>query len=827
MQIDEACKLLGIDASTPEMWRQELLALLHAQIEAKVNSAQNPQTHAKYSGALAKLEEASALIKQAAESGGLPDLTGDVSPEEGEPKKQRFWDTLADPTKTIELIVRAAGGEDITSLTRTAALEEPQRSQDQLGNAEDAIEILEVVAGEGVDLSATDGAEGGAAAEAEEAEAGDELEVEEGEQDEDGDEQEEDEEEEEFKVIGDEEEEEDEEEQEGPVVFTIERKTKFDPVKKFFGAISQMLSSAKLSLVEASDRTTERLTKIVGGVVGGIVGGIAGNKALRIITLTIIMLALLGAALYGWQMHDVESRQKAIELTEYAQQLEEVNALNKAADFYQQALDAKSGWQDAVDGLYRVKLRLAQELRSQLSSAELAESAENWEKALGHFKKAASLDPEDLAIEEAILRLESLIATLRGTLVVRTQPDGASVSIGTGRGKTTPASYENLKLGEYTVSITKKGYDPLKRKIQLLKGMNTLGPLPLTRIKGALNINTKPQGGSYVLSQVRSEATSDLVFKPRQGQAPNLEADLPTGEYLIKINKLGWLDEEYSVRVSNTSERNIQIPFTKLDDQLDLSEPGVRDQILEQAINVNELRIHGEQRQEPVYSGPDGKHYTGRVKELYDNGTAAALFSVNDGKKQGLMFRWHDNGAKFWEMSYQEGQKHGLFTHWDENGKKLSETNYVEGQMDGLCSHWNEEGQNLSKTNYKENHKHGLETLWRPNGEKQSEINYAEGKKFGLATEYYMDGKKSREANYEDDVLHGTSAAWNQYGQQKYEINYQHGKRHGVSTEWHENGNKAYESHWHEGDPHGPYISWDQNGEKRSEIMYKNGSVVR
>lgn len=822
MHIDEACKLLGIDASTPEMWRQELLGLLHAQLEIKIKNAPTSLLQGKFTAAQAKLEQATELIKAAVENGEMPTLTQEEPAQRAEPKKQKFWDSLANPEQAIALIIRAAEGEDISTLTGDTGEALNQESLDPLPDTEDAIEIIELATDEGMDPPVT--AEGEGEGEGDEDDKDEDEGEEDDNDDDDDDDNDDDDEKEEFVVIGDEEE---EEEDVGELVFTIEKKKSFDSIRKLFGRISKMFASSKTSMVDASDKATEKLTNVIGGVIGGIVGSIFGNKFLRSSFLLIVLVGLAFTAFFGWSAHNEGNREQAIELTEYAEELEGVKAWSKAAEFYQQALDAKPRWQDAQDGLYRVKLALARELKSQLSMAELAEKNKNWSKALGHLKKAERIEPEDLEIQDSIDRVEKIIAELRGTLVIQTNPEGATINIGRhNRGRTSPATYENLGLGNYTISISKKGYEPIKQEIALVKGMNSLGPLALVRTMGSLNIITDPEGGDYVISQVSSEATSDLIFKPRTGQAPNLESDLPTGQYLIKTKRLGWMEEELNVRVTNVHQKEILIPFTKLDEKLDLTDLEIREKILQEAVDISLLKIRGEENDESVY-GPKGGLYTGRVKQVHDNGQTRALFSVVEGKKQGLLFWWHDNGMKWADMDYRAGKKHGLFTFWDENGQKQSETHYVDGKKQGLCSMWGQNGKPQSETHYKEDQKDGLETLWRPNEQKESEINYAHDKKHGLAIEYYMDGKKRRTANYEEDVLHGTSASWDQYGQQRQEINYKHGLRHGLSTEWHANGQKSFESNWDDGDPHGLSISWDKNGKKRSETAYKNGQVVR
>ena len=421
----------------------------------------------------------------------------------------------------------------------------------------------------------------------------------------------------------------------------------------------------------------------------------------------------------------------------------------------------------------------------------------------------------------------NLIATLRGDLVVKTTPEEATVSIGRKKPQISPASYQDLDLGTYMVAVSKQGYKPIKKEILIKKGENVLGPLPLERIKGALSINTEPQGAKYILSQVKSEASSDKKFEPRRGQAPALEPDLPTGGYLIKIERLGWMDEQINVSVRGVQEGEVNLRFAKLDETLNLQDPETFGKILENAQDIKELRIGGEQKDELVYNPKSGTPCTGWIKKMYHRGQVRSLFSVKEGKKDGFWTSWHENGQKWVEMNYKEGNLHGSEIHWRENGQKISETNYKEGKLHGPQIHWRENGQKRSETHYANGQKHGSEIHWREDGNKELETEYRDGKQHGLTTEWHMNGQKKRESNFEDNELDGISISWDKDGRQKYRIEYKDGKRHGLTTEWHSNGQKSSENNWRNGKPHGLSTSWDDKGQKRSETRYQDGQIVR
>jgi len=182
--------------------------------------------------------------------------------------------------------------------------------------------------------------------------------------------------------------------------------------------------------------------------------------------------------------------------------------------------------------------------------------------ALAGFQKASQVDPKNTEAREAVVRLEKLLASARGGVVVKTEPGGATVRLG-GRGEDeSPANYEGLKLGVYPVVVEKKGYDPIKKEVKVSKDETTvLGPLRLLRSEGGLKIVSEPDGLIYKVLRVKSDVSSDKDFDPRSGKTPAVESDLVTGVYQVMVERSGWPNYRRNVTVQRDQKENVNEKF--------------------------------------------------------------------------------------------------------------------------------------------------------------------------------------------------------------------------------------------------------------------------
>ena len=116
------------------------------------------------------------------------------------------------------------------------------------------------------------------------------------------------------------------------------------------------------------------------------------------------------------------------------------------------------------------------------------------------------------------------------------------------------------------------------------------------------------------------------------------------------------------------------------------------------------VTLTGHAQELPVYKGEilrrDGLSYkpfsngplTAKVEQYYDSGQLKALYTVIDGKKEGLTRYWHENGELEGQITYVNGEGEGLEKAWHENGQLYYEIPRVNGLAEGLLKFWKPDG---------------------------------------------------------------------------------------------------------------------------------------
>ena len=164
----------------------------------------------------------------------------------------------------------------------------------------------------------------------------------------------------------------------------------------------------------------------------------------------------------------------------------------------------------------------------------------------------------------------------------------------------------------------------------------------------------------------------------------------------------------------------------------DLEDPDSLNEILESALDMDEIQFRGKKGEMLVYALNSQKTYTGSIKKIHENGQVSNLINFKDGKEHGLDTSWYDSGQKESEGNYKEGVRHGPAAAWHENGQKMVEAVYKEGKLHGFLTKWYENGQKEVEDNYKEGEKHGPGAAWHENGQKMGEVIYKEGEPHGV-----------------------------------------------------------------------------------------------
>ncbi len=160
------------------------------------------------------------------------------------------------------------------------------------------------------------------------------------------------------------------------------------------------------------------------------------------------------------------------------------------------------------------------------------------------LKKFLERYPDENPYKE---QAEALLRDLHpGTLVVRTEPEGAFVTIkGLKRGQA--PLVRKAKAGTYIVKARKKGYLPAEQKVEVEPGVKAEIVLTLSRIPGTLVVTTKPAGATVF-------ANDEQI-----GQSP-LTTKVPSGDCRVKVALDGYVAQEKKVKV--IPHRKVKSRFT-------------------------------------------------------------------------------------------------------------------------------------------------------------------------------------------------------------------------------------------------------------------------
>lgn len=165
-------------------------------------------------------------------------------------------------------------------------------------------------------------------------------------------------------------------------------------------------------------------------------------------------------------------------------------------------------------------------------------------------------------------RVERLAAA-RGSIVVKTEPNGATVKIGDAPSQIAPAVFTELKLGPHPVQIQHEGYEPKTISAEVKGNQPTdLGTITLVRSKGTLKITTNPEGLTY---EMRSESSP---FQPISGTTPMQARQFETGSYEVKVARNGWPPQTRTCLVNRGQLRQVFFDFVGGDVTITSIPPG-------------------------------------------------------------------------------------------------------------------------------------------------------------------------------------------------------------------------------------------------------------
>ena len=150
----------------------------------------------------------------------------------------------------------------------------------------------------------------------------------------------------------------------------------------------------------------------------------------------------------------------------------------------------------------------------------------------------------------------------RGSLVIVTEPAGATIAIPNFVPLVSPATIKDLRLGNYAVTLTAPGYDPKDVNVDIKANVATdPGVIRLARQVGSLEITTDTPGISFEVRPAPPHVSVGAA-DVRQGKTPATLTDLPTGEYVVTFKREGWPDRTENVVIEHGKTAHVTPKYT-------------------------------------------------------------------------------------------------------------------------------------------------------------------------------------------------------------------------------------------------------------------------
>lgn len=128
------------------------------------------------------------------------------------------------------------------------------------------------------------------------------------------------------------------------------------------------------------------------------------------------------------------------------------------------------------------------------------------------------------------------------------------------------------------------------------------------------------------------------------------------------------------------------------------------------------------------------------VTYFYRNGTIKEIYSVKDGKKNGIYRTYFANGQLALEMNYKMGIAEGSYVSYNSNGVKDDEFQLVNDNIQGVRKKYHANGQLASQYNYVNGKYDGAYTTYFYDGKVEEKGTYKNGNEVGQFEEYYSNG---------------------------------------------------------------------------------------
>jgi len=180
------------------------------------------------------------------------------------------------------------------------------------------------------------------------------------------------------------------------------------------------------------------------------------------------------------------------------------------------------------------------------------DSAAQSRKAVQSAIAATQKETEDATRRTVLAEVEEVrISKLPGTLVLATEPAGASVSIDGAAPLTSPVKLDGIAPGAHSLRITLAGHQSVALNADITGSKTTdLGTIKLGSSMGTLTLTSSPDDLAFAIR----EASKPDGKPVRSGRTPAKYADFPGGDYIATFTRPGCHDhvEKFTVEKGAT-----------------------------------------------------------------------------------------------------------------------------------------------------------------------------------------------------------------------------------------------------------------------------------
>lgn len=204
-------------------------------------------------------------------------------------------------------------------------------------------------------------------------------------------------------------------------------------------------------------------------------------------------------------------------------------------------------------------------------------------------KLAAAEAARQQAENEARIQAAIRLVNARGSIVVN-GPAGATVTVGELPPRTAPATFDDLKLGRYPVTVALPHHETLKLDLEVKENEATdAGALKLVRIVGTLILTSEPADANYEVRPAKAGTEGQGAI--RTGRTPVTFQDIEPGDYVVTFTREGWQPHTETVSVGRDSTVRAACAFRTGIVKLSTTPPGASVVQAGQTLGVTPLTL--------------------------------------------------------------------------------------------------------------------------------------------------------------------------------------------------------------------------------------------